>query len=89
MKRMLFTIPDNIAHSIREFIPAGERSEFVVRYIQIPLRELQKKGGRKKKKSTASLYKPKFLKDLAKAERQADRGEAYTHEAVMKKLGLL
>lgn len=86
MKRLLFTIPDNIANSFQELVPAGERSKFVIKHIVIPLKELEKS---KHKKKTMPKYKAKFLKDLEKAERQAKHGETYTQEEVMKQLGIL
>lgn len=86
MKRLLFTIPDNIAHELQEFVPSGERSQFVVRYIEIPLQKLKKQ---KKKKTASSIYKAKFLRELKEAQEQVKRGEVYSHEEVMKELGLL
>ncbi|MEK7523682.1 MAG: hypothetical protein AAB588_01500 [Patescibacteria group bacterium] len=86
MRRLLFTIPDNIASDLQELIPAGERSRFIVQHIEIPLKELQKKG---KKKKVSSIYKPGFLKGLRKAEKQARRGEVYSEKEIMKEFGLL
>lgn len=86
MKRLLFTIPDNVAASLQELVPTGERSKFVIKHIVIPLKELEKN---KNKKKTMPKYKAKFLKDLEKAERQAENGEFYTQEEVMKQLGIL
>lgn len=90
MQRMLFTIPDHIATALREEVPEGERSKFVISYIEIPLRKLKnKKKKKKKEKSMKDIYKPSFLRDLRKAERQAARGEVYSHEEIMKEFGLL
>ena len=85
MQRMLFTIPDNVASALREEVPVGERSQFIIRYIEIPLRELKKK----KKKKAQSIYKPEFLKSLKKAEKQALAGETVSHEVIMEEFGLL
>lgn len=86
MKRLLFTIPDNIANSFQELVPAGERSKFVIKHIVIPLKELEKT---KRKKKVMPKYRAQFLKDLAKAEKQVKKGETYTQEEVMKQLGIL
>ena len=88
MKRVLFTIPDSIAKTLRETVPAGERSKFIVRHIQIPLRELQE-GKPKKQKKAFSIYKPEFLNGLKKAEEQVKNGQVYSEEYVMKEFGLL
>lgn len=88
MKRMLFTIPDSLAKTLRDVVSAGERSKFVVRHIQIPLKKLEQDKVKKNKK-TRSLYKPEFLKGLKKAERDVERGNVYTHEHIMKEFGLL
>lgn len=86
MKRLLFTIPDHVARDMQEFVPSGERSQFVVRYIEIPLQKLKKQ---KKKKTPSSIYKTSFLRDLKRAEAQVKRGEVYSHEEIMKEFGLL
>ncbi|MBI4995267.1 hypothetical protein HZC21_06575 [Candidatus Peregrinibacteria bacterium] len=86
MKRLLFTIPDNVAVSLKELVPAGERSKFVIKHIVVPLKELEKN---KHKKKATSKYKTQFLKNLAKAERQVKNGEVYTQEEVMRQLGIL
>lgn len=87
MKRLLFTIPDHVARDMQEFVPSGERSQFVVRYIEIPLQKLKKQ--KKKKKTASSIYKAGFLRDIKEAQEQVKRGEVYSHEEVMKELGLL
>ena len=84
---MLFTIPDSVANTLQQLVPAGDRSKFVVRYIEIPLKELKKT--KKKSKKAVSIYKPKFLRDLKKAEEQAEKGHVYSEEYVMKEFGLL
>lgn len=86
MKRLLFTIPDNVAISLQELVPSGERSKFVIKHIVIPLKELEKA---KHKKKPTPKYRAQFLKDLAKAEKQVKKGETYTQEEVMKQLGIL
>lgn len=83
MERLLFTIPGPIAKQLKELLPSGQRSRFVVQHIEIPLKELQKKANKKK-----SPYKASFLKDIAKAKAQIKRGEVYSHEEVMKEFGL-
>ena len=86
MKRMLFTIPDALANEFQQLVPQGERSNFIVRYLEIPLRELKLK---KKKNGGGKKLNPKLIRDLEKSRQQAERGEVYSEEEVMREFGLL
>ena len=83
---MLFTLPDKIAMDLRDFVPAGRRSGFVVKYIALPLEKLQHK---KKKPAAEEKLKAAFLGELKKIEKRADKGKKYSQEEIMKEFGLI